>query len=277
MSKNRFIGISLITAVFFVAVFVFVQCMQKDQTDIETSSVLPNAEVPATTTTIGLIVPHHDPVSFLTQDALKEVSLKPDLIILIGPNHFEAGSQPILTGRYNSSHLGRAPVFATAEMNELVQMKVALQDDAVITHEHAIGVPLPFLQEKFASTPILPLVLKYHQSPRDIQRFVQALETLSRDKNILIVGSIDFSHYISSDIAPLRDAEMKQYIAKKDYQKIATLSNEYLDSPWSLITLLQYLGKNGVTEERLIAETNTGLVAGTSIESSTSFLTYIFE
>lgn len=277
MKKTRLTLTGIITAVFFAAVFVFVQFIQTDQTGRDTSSVLENPVVATSTKTIGLIVPHHDPVSFLTQDALAQVKFKPDLIILIGPNHFEAGSHPILTGTFNSSNRGVSPVFAVAQMNELLQMKVALQDDAVLSHEHAIGVPLPFLQEKFGSTPILPLIFKYHQEREDINRFVHALETVSRDKNVLIVGSIDFSHYISSDIAPLRDVETKQYISQKNYQKIATLSNEYLDSPWSLITLLQYLEKNGVTGQRLIAHTNTGLVAGTSIESSTSFLTYIFE
>lgn len=274
MQPQKNIFWKVITAVFFAAVFLIVFWNMKNSEKIFVEPDIPQKN---SSTLIGLIVPHHDPVSFLTREALSQVHFKPDLIILIGPNHFEAGKSPRIVGQYQSLGRKKTPVFASKEMNELVSQNIVVQDDSVITQEHAIGVPLPFIQEKFGSTPILPIILKYHQNAQDIERLVNALVRLSDNKNILIIGSIDFSHYISSDIAPLRDAETKQYIEKRDYQKIATLSNEYLDSPWSLITLLQYLGKREVIGERLIAHTNTGLVAGMTIESSTSFLTYIFE
>jgi len=271
MKKKVLILVTTITAVFLAAVFVFVSPPKEKE-----ESVIPDTESRTNSTVTGVIVPHHDPVSFLTKDVLQQVQIKPELIILIGPNHFEAGEGRIITGKYVGQNLGGPFSFAENKMQELVSMKVALREDSVISQEHAIGVPLSLLQEKFPTVPVLPIILKYRQTSEDIDRLVVALQKFS-DKDILIVGSIDFSHYISSDLAPLRDADTQKYIAARDYQKIQTLNNEYLDSPWSLITLLQYLEKRGVSSQKLIGHTNTGLVAGEVIESSTSFMTYILK
>jgi len=271
MKKKSLLLTSTITAVFLAAVFVFVWMRDAPPSSLESAS-----ESITSSTVVGLIVPHYEPVSFLTKQALEQVHTEPDLIILIGPNHFEAGQGRILTGNYRGQNFGRPFQFAEDEMQHLLNTKIALREDKIISKEHSIGTPLPLLQERFPKAKILPIILKYHQSQEDIDRLIATLQKFS-DQDILIVGSIDFSHYRSSDIAPLFDDQTQKYIVTRDYQKIQTLNNDYVDSPWGLILLLQYLEKRGVISQKVIAHTNTGLVAGETIESSTSFLTYIFE
>jgi AmmeMemoRadiSam system protein B len=118
--------------------------------------------------------------------------------------------------------------------------------------------------------------LKYRQNEDDMQKLILALQSIS-SKNILLVASVDFSHYLSSDIASSKDAETQKYFQNHDYKRIEALSSDYIDSPWTLITFLKYLEQNGLSEGRELSHTNTGKLAGQTIESSTSFFTYIFK
>jgi AmmeMemoRadiSam system protein B len=285
--KKIFITIFALTVVILTAVFVFLSQDNFESQDIELikdkveskdflikESIIANDAKQSRSIT-GLIVPHFDPVSNLTIDALQQVTSTPDLIILIGPNHHEAGSSPIITGSYISSKLSVRPVFAIEKMHTLAQMKVASYEDVTLSGDHSIGTPLPFIVQKFPNVPIIPIILKYHQSPEDIQNLLRALQKVS-SSSTLIIASLDFSHYLSSDIAPIKDAQMQQYIETHDYKHIEGLSNDYIDSPWTLITFLRYLEANGVQNGRELAHTNTGQVAGQMIESSTSFFTYIY-
>ncbi len=271
--KKSSITIMAITAVAFAAVFVFHKKFTQENVG---ENFLANPQVKTSSTFTGLIVPHFDPVSYMTVDALDQVHIKPDLIILIGPNHHEAGVGRIITGKYISPKLRESVAFDETTMQALVQMHAATREDTILSGDHSIGTPLPFLVHKFPGVKVLPIILKYHQQQEDIDRLVTALQKISSG-NILIVASIDFSHYLSSDIAPLKDAETEKYIAAHDYKHIASLNNDYIDSPWSLITFLKYLDVSGVHEGRQLAHTNTGLIAGQTIESSTSFFTYIFK
>ena len=134
---------------------------------------------------------------------------------------------------------------------------------------------MPFIVQRFPSTPIIPIILKYHQKAEDIDRLITTLQSIS-SSSTLIIASLDFSHYLSSDIAPIKDAKMQKYIENRDYKQIEGLSNDYIDSPWTLITFLRYLELAGVTQGQMLEHTNTGQVAGQIIESSTSFFTYIY-
>lgn len=277
----------MLTAVILTAVFVFFvqdssgskgELIKKSfvQKSVTTSvPIFHDSEIKQSRTFTGLIVPHFDPVSNLTISALKEVTTTPDLIILIAPNHYEAGTSPIITGSYLSSKFALHPKFAIEKMQQLAQMTVASYEDAVISGDHSIGTPLPLIAQKFPNTPIVAIVLKYHQNPEDIQNLLLALQKISTN-NTLIVASLDFSHYLSSDIAPLKDAQTQKYIEAHDYKHIEGLSNDYIDSPWTLITFLKFLQASGVEQGRILGHTNTGLVAGQTIESSTSFFTYIY-
>ncbi len=286
--KKSFITIFIVTAVVLTAVFVFsfqdnlrLNSIHSIKSEGElTKGPLGNEIVIASETkqsriVTGLIVPHFDPVSKLTIDALRHVTTTPDLIILIGPNHFEVGTSPVITGSYISAKLPLRPLFATEKMHELVKQRVASYEDAVISGDHSVGTPLPFIVHQFPNTPILPIVLKYRQKAEDIEQLLAALQKISTE-NTLIIASLDFSHYLSSDIAPIKDAQTKQYIAARDYKHIEGLSNDYIDSPWTLITFLRYLEANGIKNGRELSNTNTGQVAGQMIESSTSFFTYIY-
>jgi AmmeMemoRadiSam system protein B len=279
--KRFLLTIFALTAVFFTAVFVlWIQSLYTSQDfdrPVEASETGHSFERDAEPKKIvGLIVPHFEPVSFLTRDALKEVDMKPDIVILIGPNHFEEGSRPVIIGEYSSSKLRVRPKFALEEMKRFRSMGFASQEDFVISADHSIGTPLSILSEQFPDAKILPIVLKYRQNEDDMQKLILALQSIS-SKNILLVASVDFSHYLSSDIASSKDAETQKYIQNHDYKRIEALSSDYIDSPWTLITFLKYLEQNGLSEGRELSHTNTGKLAGQTIESSTSFFTYIFK
>lgn len=263
------------TAVFFAAVFVHIYFSSQTQvTSVPEVEII--SPMPQESTVTGLIVPHFAPVSYMTEDALKQVTTIPDLIILIGPNHHEAGAFPITTGIYQSQIFHHDTNFATEKIQQLASLGIVQRDDAVISGDHSIGTPLPIILSRFPNAKVLAIVLKYRPNPQNIEKLILGLESISTT-NTLIIASLDFSHYLSSDIAPQKDSETEKYIAAHDYKHIESLSNDYLDSPWTLITFLKYLEAHGVYEGKQLIHTNTGQVAGQTIESSTSFFTYIFQ
>lgn len=286
MKKRTFTTLAL-TAALLTAVFVFqtfhsspvvipTVAEESHNTVIASETKQSFLDADQQTQVTGLIVPHFAPVSNLIIDALKQVTTTPDLIILIGPNHYEVGTSPIITGVYNSAKLQITPKFATEQMQRLAKIGAATKEDSIISGDHSIGTPLPFIALQFPNTPILPIILKYHQNLDNIQKLLSALQSISA-RNTLIIASVDFSHYLSSAIAPQKDTETQKYIAEHNYAKLEKLSNDFIDSPWSLITFLKYLEQNGVQNGRELAHINTGQLAGQIIESSTSFFTYIYK
>lgn len=269
-----------LTAVILTAVFVHFHNSNKflssdEERPGEVEHIVDLIVENQSSTVTGLIVPHFAPVSSMTEDALKQVTTTPDLIILIGPNHYEAGAFPITTGVYQSQTFHHDASFDTAKMQALVALGIVQKNESVISGDHSIGTPLPLIFSRFPNAKVIPVILKYHQSPQNIEKLLRGLESISTSST-LIVASLDFSHYLSSDIAPIKDAQTQKYIEIYDYKHIEELSNDYIDSPWTLITFLKFLQATGVEQGRILGHTNTGQVAGQIIESSTSFFTYIY-
>ena len=224
-----------------------------------------------------MIVPHHDLASDLIAEALQKVaqSEQPKRIILIGPNHPDLGSATVLTTKA-IWQMRDIKVFPDElVLNNLVDQHVAEVDDTILSHEHSIYTILPFIHTYFPDAKVVPLILS---SKLHITGSFALAQTLQKylDDQTLVIASIDFSHYLPSDEDPIKDAYTKQIILSRDYNDIASLHNDHMDSPPSLITILKTMDLAGMISTTILRNSNSGLIVGRPIYSSTSYFTILF-
>jgi poly-gamma-glutamate synthesis protein (capsule biosynthesis protein) len=191
---------------------------------------------------LGGIVPHHLFVADIIQDFFSTLSTHSfDNIVVIGPNHEELGSEVITQN----------PVF----------------DDQAITSLK------PYIDNAFPGSKLTTYLLKHSISLSECASLAQKINKL--DGNTIVVASIDFSHYLPSAQALLSDQIMLSKIESRDYPSILTMDSDYLDSPGSLVTLLQYLDLQGKTTMNILSHDNSGLRAN-PYAMTTSYYSMIF-
>lgn len=191
---------------------------------------------------VGGIVPHHLYVKNIIGNFF--VSLpKADIdnIIILGPNHLEVGNSNIIW----------SPSFSDQSYSDL----------------------LPFIQSTYGKSIVTPIVIKRDVSLAECHDLATKILQLPGPK--LVVASIDFSHYLRSEVAEKNDQITLAMIANRDYEGILRLSSDYLDSPGALVTALIYFDAVGAGKAKMLDHTNSGRI-GNPYAPSTSYFSIIF-
>jgi AmmeMemoRadiSam system protein B len=153
---------------------------------------------------------------------------KPDLIVLIGPNHnggspdWDKGdrsrgfvSTVFPSGEWKTP-LGNSKVDATTAQNLSYMWKYCELDVESHATEHSLEVQLPFLQYIYDfDVPILPITL-IDQSKYLVNDLSNALREVTKGLSVLYVASSDFTHYEPQDYAVETDSRIIEYILKND-------------------------------------------------------------
>ncbi len=95
------------------------------------------------------------------------------------------------------------------------------------------------------------MLLKRTVTLAQIRDIAALLSDISKEKNILVTGSADFSHYLSASEAKQRDEESRDAILSSDFEKIKQMTNDNIDSPETLLTVLSFTEKQGNKAEIL--------------------------
>lgn len=186
----------------------------------------------------AMIVPHHLLASEYIAGLMKEASKKEiNHVIIIGPNHENVGQTVI------ASTLARwKTAFGDVETNEDLVLKLLstykeISNPGAFYSEHSVGAIVPFIKHYLPHADIVPIIINSYAEHKDAEKLADWL-----DKNImedtLIVVSTDFSHYLNKAQAEKNDGITKDLINNRDTETIATLNNDYIDSPVSLATIL---------------------------------------
>ena len=172
----------------------------------------------------GGIVPHHLFVSFIIADFFYGLSLQnPKTIILLGPNHYEKGHFEALTSLY-----GWNTAFGVVEPDEnltktLIDRNLVNIDEEVLPNDHALSVLMPFIKYYMPNTKVVPILLSQKFSEEKSEIFADNLSKLMT-KDIAIITSVDFSHYLTSSLAKEKDEMTLEVMRKFDYRKLYTLT-----------------------------------------------------
>ncbi len=222
---------------------------------------------------IAGIIPHHLLAADLIAEFFHNVKQENfDSIILIGPNHFSAGGKKII-----SSNLDWQTPYGVLEYDQ--ELAINLIDDSIeinnkaIQNDHAINSETAFIKKTFPDSLFLPLILKSDLSLEDARDFGKKLNNLVQNKNVLVLASVDFSHYKDSETAQVNDLKSINVIQNSLFDEVYNLD---IDSPPTISVLLEYANLNQA-EFVFLNNSNSALLAGKpDLESTTSYLTSFF-
>jgi AmmeMemoRadiSam system protein B len=212
----------------------------------------------------GIICPHaaYQYSGPIAANSYYEISSqKPDLVILIGPNHWGIGqdiaSMKDCTWR---TPIGDVDVDTEAaiEINKI--SKFVELDFFSHTRDHCLEVQIPMLQETFLHKfKILPVILA-DQSIKIAIELGKSIARIAKSRKTIVIGSSDFTHYETNDFAYKQDKALIDTIVDLDVNKFYNTLQE------KQISACGY----GAIASTMIACKELGATNGTLIKYATS-------
>lgn len=224
----------------------------------------------------GGVVPHHLVAGHLTARLIKEIAHSdPKIIVLVGPNHNNAGGK-VITGLYDWQTPEGIIKTDQKIVQKLVEQGLAVLDEKVMSTEHSIGAVVPFIRHFMPETLIVPLIFHHDVSLEEVDSILEKLiESLGEET--VILGSVDFSHYLTRQEAEEKDKVTLKVMESFDYRALYGMSSDYLDSPASLSLVFRHAEKKGIKEFQVLDNTNSGVILKNDTIETTSYFTLLFE
>ncbi len=165
----------------------------------------------------GAVAPHagyeySGPVAAHTYKALYEDGF-PETFIIIGPNHRGFGTSPTLCDQDFKTPLGKVKV-DKALIEELAGDHAEINNTAH-SMEHSLEVQIPFLQYLNNDFKLVPITMSKQDYPTSESLGKKIKESIE-NKDVVIIASTDFSHYVKKDIAREKDKEAIDKIINND-------------------------------------------------------------
>ena len=226
----------------------------------------------------GATTPHHLIPSPAIASLFSELKKQhPQTIILLSPNHFQAGSQIFLTS--NESY---PTPFGNLTTNEKIYQKILSaknnntplfeENHTALGNDHGIGALAPFITYYLPDTTIVPILIRDGSTEKDMQQLTQILAPFI-STNTPLITSVDFSHYL-----PLAEANKKDTITWDAifHWNLASLirlnSNDYLDTPTGMATLLNIMKQKGTTMTKNYHDNSGNILHQPKIPSTSYFI-----
>jgi AmmeMemoRadiSam system protein B len=195
--------------------------------------------------------PHFLPVMSYTASLLKtaaEQDTAYDTVILAGPNHGGEGL-PVIIGPWGwrtafgviepdyEAAAALAGIKAISGRTE--QNRRRLEDD------HSLATLTTFIKFYLPDAKIVSLMLSKGATTADVEALAAAIYEIGQTKSILLIGSIDFSHYLDINETAVKDAETEAIITAGDFRAMEPLDSGFLDSPETMALLMRYAELSG--------------------------------
>jgi len=170
----------------------------------------------------GLVSPHAGYIysgqvaayGYLAAEALT----KPDVVVVLGPNHYGIGSVVAISTATWRTPLGDLQANLNLAMELPSVSAIFAVDEISHLREHSIEVQLPFLQRiykhEFKLLPISMLL----QDMRTATEVGEALAEILKGRNATLIASSDFTHYEEATIARRKDTELIGCIERLDVE-----------------------------------------------------------
>lgn len=185
----------------------------------------------------------------------------PELVIIIGPNHFGVGKDvaTMIDAQWQTP-LGTVQVDSESAKQVTEISKVIEIDEFSHSQDHSLEVQVPMLQEILSNDfQILPIILRSQDMETAID-VGNAVTEIARKKNSVIVASSDFTHYEENSFAHKQDKALIEPILEMNVEKFCHVLKE------KRVTACGY----GSIASTVIACKNLGAVKGKLLSYATS-------
>ncbi len=225
----------------------------------------------------GGIVPHHLLASNMIASFWKTTSLQSyDLIVIIGPDHEKRGKTDISTASAGFSTLYGDVDADKGLVDALIQDNVVGEDTFVMEKDHAVSSHMPFIRYYMPGTPVLPLLVKGNCDTGKISLLSSKITEYTKDRKVLFVASMDFSHYLPLEEANRMDTITENTLVDFDFERIPSLTNDHLDSRPSALFLLHTMSNLGARSPEKWEHSNSDIISNTITGYTTSYFTFGF-
>jgi len=172
---------------------------------------------------VGAVVPHagyifSGPVAAHVYGTIAKEGF-PQTFVIIGPNHHGTGSGVAMTTEDFVTPMGTCHVD-----HELAKKLKGWLDDDPQSHlyEHSVEVQVPFIQYFSKEVKFLPITMTFqdYETAKDLGAH---LRKASEGKDIIVIASSDFSHYLPPREAERKDRAVIDKILALDPQGVETV------------------------------------------------------
>lgn len=218
----------------------------------------------------GGIVPHHLIVADRIADWYGRLrNQKVKTVVVVGPNHFGAGSGDVLSSR-GDWVTPYGTLEPDIEMVERMQKAglVGIEEEP-FEREHSITAHVAFIKRMWPGAQVVPLIVKWGTPDERVRRIA---ESLARE-DVFVIASVDFSHHQPWWVADFHDEMSLSVLASFSIEQTGDME---VDSPASIALLLRFLEAKGAGKEVRVDHTNTVKLIGQleSTENTTHVLNY---
>lgn len=220
---------------------------------------------------IGFVVPHagyiySGPVAAHSYAKLASEG-KPDVFILLGPNHTGAGEiVSVWDEGVWETPLGHAIIDADLAKEIISNSQYARPDKQAHYEEHSLEVQIPFLQYLFKDVSIVPISIMYQvpEISEDLAASIfKASSKLGRD--VVVIASTDLTHYEPHDRAAEKDRTVLDKIKSLDPKglfDVVLRKNITMCGVAPVMTLLYYAILSGSSGVEVLKYATSGDVSG---------------
>lgn len=226
----------------------------------------------------GGVVPHHLLAANMIADFFQTLSQEPpETIVIIAPNHRRIGLKGLHT-----SLLDWRTAFGMLEADRelaagLIDELGSSENDSLMELEHSISGLVPYIKYYLPDTKIVPILLHGNYSAEDSRKLGTFLAAAVQDnQEIMVIASIDFSHYLDTYTADRMDEITLKAIESRNTEAIIRMGNDNIDSPPSILALLAAMDEIGAAGPLVTGHSNSYVITGGGADYTTSYFTMLF-
>ncbi|MBS3781384.1 MAG: AmmeMemoRadiSam system protein B [Candidatus Thermoplasmatota archaeon] len=207
----------------------------------------------------GLVCPHagyaySGPVAAHSYKALVEDGI-PETIIFLGPSHQGIGTGIAVAEEDYETPLGLVEIDQEL-VNDLTD-EIIQVDDVAHSREHSIEVQMPFLQYFSDSFKAVPICFN-KQDFKTAKKVGERLKEVTEDRDVVIIASTDFSHYVLKENAKKKDKMAIEKILDNDPKGLFdTVQKEHISMCGYGPVVSMMIGSGG-TEGELLKYATSG-------------------
>ncbi len=255
-----------------------IRCIYYNDAEFMQSIRIANKQEPHTGDIAGGIVPHHLLACDLIASFFKTLSNGDyDCVVVIGPNHKREGSHMINTALEKWS----TPFGVLEPDDKLIKsitgIKASESKTRLLEEEHSISSIVPYIKYYLPNAKIVPIILHGNYGMKNSIELGHKIFSSISQKKALVIASVDFSHYLTPEKADKMDEITLRALKAWDISAISQMTNDNMDSPPSIMTFLTVMKDAGTGGLRLLGHDNSARIAKTYSDSTTSYITAIFE
>jgi len=189
-----------------------------------------------------------------------------NLAIIVGPNHYGIGQNVASMIDVSwKTPLGLVEVDSDSVLKLREHLEILEIDSFSHSKEHSIEVQIPILQEVFSDEmKILPISL-INQEQKTTTLVGSAIAKIAQEKDALLIGSSDFTHYEENGFAHRQDLALIDPILKLDVDEFYKILYERKVTACgfgAIASIMTACKELGATQGKLLKYATSGDVSG---------------